>query len=292
MVFNLYPSLLAIDNRANAAFNVNFTNFWIGKVTPGTGHIGVDIWWPGGNGDYNPCQHSEDIFYGACVLSNSGRSSYYKVMSYTPSGTDFPYGIFIDNQNNNYCKTSSWCTNKSANSFNHGWGRLISDGSIEIYPHDANGNYNPSGYDVGGVRVASDFFLFANGGRYSKDIGNITLPQIGQPNVGRLNGFATINSVNAANNRLLLEVFQESATRKTSTGHPMTGFTVVRNNSDGYFNSGAVPSGSYKMYITDTLTGRKIILQGVNIFQLHERLDFKLEQRCFGYPSLNCIDPA
>jgi len=280
------------SNRAEAAYNVTFSNLWVGTITPGSGHVGVDIWWPGGSSDYNPCQHSNDAYYGACILSNTAQTSYYKVMNYTPTSSDFPYGIFVDSQNQNYCKTSSWCTNKTATSFTHGWMKLITDASIEVYPYDSNGQYNPSNNTVGGVRIQSDFPLFANGGRYSNNIGNVALPQIGQANVGKLNGFATYNGTKVAANRLLVEAFQRSATRKTSTGFPMTGFTTVSSNSDGYFNTGALPSGSYKIYITDTQTGHKVILDGVNIISQYERLDFKLEQRCFGYPNTFCTDPA
>lgn len=279
-------------NTAEAAYNVSFANFWMGKITPGSGHVGVDLWWPSGSGEYNPCHHSNDVFYGACVLANNAQASYYKVGTYTPTTSNFPYGIFIDNQNTNTCTSAPWCTNPSAPSFTHNWAKFLSDGSLEVYPYDGSGNYNPSGNTVGGLRIQTSFFTFANGGRYSPNIGDIHLPKIGESGVGRMNGFATYNGGAIANNRVTLEVFQKSATRFTSTGYATTGFTVVHSNSDGYYNTGALPSGSYKIYVTDTQTGHKIILDGVNIFQIYERLDFKLEQRCFGLPNSNCTDPA
>jgi len=66
----------------------------------------------------------------------------------------------------------------------------------------------------------------------------------------------------------------------------------VNNSAGGYYATGAVPSGSYRIYITDTQTNHKIILDGINIIRTYERLDFKLDQRCFGYPATNCTDPA
>ncbi len=287
-------SLILIKQQsAKAAYDANFANFWVGRVTPGSGHIGVDLWWPGGGSEYNPCHHSNDAYYDACVLSNAAQTSYYKVMSYTPSGTDFPYGIFLDNQNADFCTTAPWCrTAGNTGTVRHGWVTLISDGSLEVYPHVSGGSYNPSANTVGGVRITASFFHFANGGRYSPDIGNIALPQLGEANVGKLNGFATYNGVKAANNRMLIEAFQRDESRFTSTGYIMRGFTSVRNNNDGYFNTGALPSGKYLMFITDTSTGRKIILDNVNIFSTYERLDFKLEQSCFGYPQIQCTDPA
>jgi len=279
--------------QSASAADVNFTNLWVGNVSPGSGHIGVDMWWPNGGSSYLPCHNSNDIYYGACILSNADTVSYYKVMHYAPSGTDFPFGVFVDNQNSNHCTSASWCKNKSATTINHGWARLISDISLEIYPYDSDGQYNPSGNTIGGLRIeANSFPNFSNGGRYSNNVGDISLPQLGQTNVGKLNGFVTENGVKVGKNRVSFDVFQRDRTRTSSTGYPLAGFTLVKNNSDGYYNTGPVPSGSYRIYITDTQTNHKIILDGVNIFHSHERLDFKLEQRCFGYPNLNCTDPA
>jgi len=279
------PQAMAVD--------VNFANVRIGKVTPGSGHIGVDIWWPSGGSNYLPCQHSNDPYYGACVLSNAAPTSYYKVGNYTSSSSNFPYGIFVDNQNQNYCTSASWCTNKTAPSFNHGWARLISDASLEVYPYDNLNQYNPSGNTIGGVRIqVTGFPLIANGGRYSNNVGDVPLPQLGQANVGRLNGFVTNNGSTAANNRAYFEIFQRDSTRTTSSGYPMAGFTLVHNNSDGYYNTGALPSGSYRIYVTDTQNNHKIILDGINVFSQYERLDFKLEKPCFGFPSSGCTDPA
>lgn len=278
---------------ADAAYNVSFSNMWVGKISPGYGYIGVDVWWPTSNGGtYNPCQNSSDVYYGACVLSNSGQTSYYKVQHYTPTSTDFPYGIFIDNQDPNYCTSASWCQNKNATTIYHGWGQLITNASMEIYPIYSNGQYNAALSSVGGVRIQTDFPGFANGGRYSNNIGNITLPQLGQPNVGKLNGFVTYEGAPVSNNRFLFEAFQEQSTYSTSTGYPVTGFSVTNNNSNGYYNLGPLPDGTYKIYITDTQTNHKIILSDVNISNTYERLDFQLQDGCFGHIGPNCTDPA
>lgn len=289
----LLITIFLTAQSAKAAYDVNFSNIWVGKISPGSGYIGVDIWWPTSNGGiYNPCQNSGDAYYGACVLSNSGQTSYYKVQHYTPTSTDFPYGIFIDNQDQNYCTSASWCQNPSASTVNHGWARLITNASIEVYPIYSGGQYNAAANSVGGVRVQVSFPNFANGGRYSNNIGNITLPQLGQPNVGKLNGFVTYDGAPVSNNRLLLEAFQEQSTLSSSTEYPVTGFAVTNSNSDGYYNLGAVPSGTYKIYITDTQTNHQIILSDVNISTTYERLDFQLQDSCFGHTGSTCIDPS
>ncbi|HSW98896.1 MAG TPA: hypothetical protein VLF71_03595 [Candidatus Saccharimonadales bacterium] len=293
-VAGLLTATLWGNKGVRAEYQVNFTNMWVGRVTPGYGYIGVDTWWPNSSGGiYNPCQNSSDPFYGACILSNSGQTSYYKVQHFTPNGTDFPYGIFIDNQNQNNCKTASWCTNKNASTFTHGWGRLVTDASIEIYPIYSNGQYNAALSSIGGVRIQTNFPSFANGGRYSNNIGDIALPAIGQPNVGKLNGFVTYKGGPVTNNRFLFEAFQEQSTYGTSTQYPVTGFSVTSSNSDGYYNLGALPDGTYKIYITDTQNhNHKIILQNVSVRSTGERLDFQVEQGCFGHISPDCTDPA
>lgn len=294
----LFISLLTLSNflftSTASAAGVGFSNIWVGNVTPGSGHVGVDIWWPDhGESQYNPCHHSNDIYYGACVMSNVGPVSYYKVKHFSPSGTDFPSGVFVDNQNLNYCKTATWCLNKTAQSFNHGWGRLVTGAALEFYPYGTEGTYNPYTSTVGGLRVQVDSFpVLANGGRYSKNIGNVTLPTIGQPNVGKLNGFVTASGVAASANRVSIDAFQNGSTRTSSTGYPLSGFSSIKNKGDGYYNIGAVPSGRYKIYITDHQTNHKVILDNVNVVQAFERLDFKLEQRCFGQQNQNCQDPA
>lgn len=284
LVFSVLP------NKASAGYESDWVNLWVGKVTPGDGHVGVDIWWPQ---DYLPCQHSSDIYYDACVLSNDAQTSYYKVQNYTSSSNDFPYGIFIDNRNIDTCTTAGWCHDAGGGDLiNHGWARLITDASLEIYPH-VSGSYNPSANTVGGVRVhVQGFPTFANGGRYSYPIGDIHLPQLGQSGVGKLNGFITNGGSSVSNNRVLFEVFQEQSTMSTTLGFPMTGFTTVRNNSDRYFNTGALPSGTYKIYITDTSTNHKIILKGVHIYSSYERIDFDISQPCFGHSGPDCTDPA
>ena len=301
LILALFAALLAAivvpsagsRQKAAADTTINFADVHIGKITPGAGQVGVDIWWPSNGSAYLPCQHSSDIYYGSCILSNQSQISYYKVMHFNTDGTnDFPYGVFIDNTNQNYCKTASWCTNKTATSFNHGWGRLISDTALEVYPY-LNGNYDPSNNTVGGVRIGVECFpVVANGGRYSSDVGDVSLPQIGQSGVAKLNGFVTNNGTAVSSGRVRFEAFQTDTSWKSSTGYPVTGFTSVTNTSGGYYNTGALPAGTYKIYITDTQTNHKITIEGVGILLPYDRLDFQLEKTCFGHPDLHCTDPA
>ncbi len=166
-----------LSATAAPATNVSFSNIWVGNISPGSGHAGVDIWWNGSNSSpYNPCHHSSDAYYGACIMSDSGPVSYYKIVHFAPGGNDIPFGLFIDNQDPNYCRTAPWCTNPTAQNLNHGWANLVTGAALEIYPYNAAGQYDPYTNNTGGVRVqVNDFPTFANGGRYSAQVGNIAL---------------------------------------------------------------------------------------------------------------------
>jgi hypothetical protein len=274
--------------------SVNFSNIWVGKITPGRGHVGVDIWYATWREKtYNPCHHKENKSYGACAMSKDGPVSYYKVFGFNPEGTGFPHGIFIDNKGSNLCKSAAaWC-DASLTDIQHNWGRRVTGGAIEIYPYGPDGTYNPYKQDVGGVRVFVEGFPnLANGGRYSKQVGDIALPRMGDPGIGRLNGFVTENGkVVREDKRANFDFFQEGSSLKTSTGYPVHGFSSLPSNQDGYYSSGALPVGNYKLYVTDRKTSRKIVLY-LQINSPHERLDFKLDQPCFGYPGPKCEDPA
>lgn len=282
---------LCISTIARAEY-YNFANINIGQIRPGNGHVGVDIWWIRSNSvTYVPCHHADDIYYGACIMSDIDKISYYKVMQYSPEGNNFPYGVFIDNNNENYCKSQVWCSSQNSSSIQHNWANLVTGGALEIYPYDAAKQYNPYNNNVGGVRVIIDGFPYmANGGKYSIPIGDIHLPKIGERNVGRLNGFITVNGHAVDAGRVNLEIFQNGASRTSSMGYPLSGISFIANIVGGYYNTGALPSGSYKIYITDRVSNRKVILDGVIITYTYERLDFELNQRCFGQANFNCDD--
>lgn len=276
--------------------DVRFSNIQVGKITPGSGHVGVDIWYKRNalfqdkSGIYNPCHDKDNESYSGCQLSKNGPISYYKVLRFSPEGTNFPYGIFIDNSNDNRCTTGrSWCS--AAKTLNHDWGRLVTGGSLEIYPHlPGTTDFKPAKGKVGGVRIYVDGFpIYANGGRYSVDIGDIKLPQFGDPDVGKMNGLVFENGKRVKESRVSFDFYQNGGDRKTSTGYGVSGFSASNNNKNGYYTSGAIPNGSYKLYVTDNETGQKIILDGLEVEGLNRRMDFELTEECFGWAKLGCV---
>ncbi len=274
---------LYLAYRSFAESRANFANIWVGKITPGPGHVGVDIWWKANGKDYNPCQAERvDSNFGGCEDSNVKKVVYYKVYHFKSDGSnDFPYGIFIDNTNANHCRSSSWCAKKTSKVINHNWGQKITGAALEIYPYTK---------DIGAVRATIDSFPNeANGGRYSVNIGDIKLPKFGDRGIGQFNGFAFYNGKAVSNKRVTIDAFQTGGTPlKSSTGFPLYGFSTSSSNKDGYFTTTAIPNGSYRIYITDHKTNHKVVLDGVHVTQLGQRLDMYLDKPCFGHAEGIC----
>lgn len=263
--------------------SVAFANMPLAAVEAGPGgfHAGIDL----SLGGYVPGHHAEDPYYGANVMASVGPLSYYRVIG--PG--DFPFGVFIHNEDPNDCRRcapgegcAAWCADMCSESFAHGWADRVTSASLEFYPKDA-------GY--GGVRVeVPGFSHFANGGVYSPDLGVVVLPHAGDAGITKLNGFVyqTRGGATAPEGRFTVDIFHFGPERHTSTGVPMRGFGSTHVNGDGYYRFDALFSGRHKTYLTDNATGRKKVVW----LDLHDpdvRLDFVLGEPCFGMPT--CEDP-
>lgn len=273
------------------------------------GHIGVDMWMNQSdlnNGkDYSPClnpQGEPDI--GACALPGG----YYKVLHYcSPKSNDFPFGVFIDNNNNGVQSN---------------WGNKISGVALEIYPYSDNVNASwnsfcnlKGGYDLqpccgqtiyGGLRlVANNFNNNANGGSFSANIGLVTVPQNGDPGVGIVNGFichsganrppSCPNRNNAPDHTVNFTWFgQVPVYNRSSTGYPVYSFNSWPNQStstgspssgSGYYTSGPLLFGMTKTYITNMQTGQNWLCS-FNIDSYGSRVDFNLDDASLGHPDI------
>ena len=259
-----------------------FTAINFQGVIAGEGHIGVDIsWGTAQHPVYNPCHQYagiNDPYYGACQMADSASSpiSYYKVVNYFENGTNnFPSGIFIDSANYNRCAGQPWCQTLGS-IVNHGWARLVSDVGLEIYPK--------SSY-YGGLRAhINQFGGDINGGRYSVALGKVALPNA-DGNVGTLNGFIKFMNQPVDSKRVDMAFFQEGGVPAVSTtGYPFYSFAATNTNDGGYYNSGILLPGRYKIYITDKGFNKTVIIR-VDITSRGERLDFDLHAPCFGFSS-------
>ena len=246
-------------------------------VMAGEGHIGVDITWPmNGKSHYNPCHEQNgghDINYGACVMAAVGPVSYYSVVNYFENGTNnFPLGIFVNSWDKNQCRGQPWCKNTGAY-VEHGWSSLVAEVALEIYPKSKF---------YGGLRTSITSFPHnANGGRYSNPIGKIALPnELG--NSATLNGFITFMGGRVDSKRVSLDFFQEGGDFAVSTtGHRFFSFASTNTNDEGYYNSGILMPGRYKIYVTDKGFNKKWIFHR-DIRQKGELINFELNAHCFG----------
>jgi hypothetical protein len=296
-----YPQI-----RSGAFANAPISGVQNGALTGTTqGHIGVDMWMnqPNLNGgsDYLPCHNSSEPFAQAC---SGPPISYYKVLHYcSPSSNDFPFGMFVDNSNNGVT---------------HNWGNKTSGVAFEIYPYSdpANVPCNPSsptfagGYDLqpccgrmvyGGLRVVvSGFNQNANGGWYGANVGLISTPQKGDPNIGMINGFichsganappSCPNGNNAPDTTVNLSWFgQVAVNNRSSTGYGVASFNSWPNHSadtgsppsgSGYYTSGPLIDGATTLFVD---SGSQHWQCTVNVINYGDRLDFNLDDTWLGH---------
>lgn len=244
----------------------------VAAIKGGRGHIGIDHIL----GNYSPGNNHLDPFYGANVMSKDGCASYYRVESFSPEGTSFPYGIFIGNVDRNMCSGQPWCTGPEI--LVHNWANRLTQAHLEIYSEDPR---------YGNAAIwASNFSLFANGGAYSEDLGVIHLPdgantspdpRTGVYQVAKLNGFVfTREGVAVPAGRMTIHMW--GATQQTtSTGVPLEGFASMSNVEGGYYNSGWLYPGLYRCMVFDNSTGQKLKDFQAHILRPFERIDFTLE---------------
>ncbi|MEM0930596.1 MAG: hypothetical protein AAGI89_15010 [Pseudomonadota bacterium] len=177
----------------------------------------------------------------------------------------------------------------------HNWGSLVTYGAIEIYPY-TNGNYDTETNEYGGLRAhVESFSHLAHNGRYSKDLGTVSLPRMGDPYVALLNGFITDGTVPVARDRVKVHAFQQEGPPPqnivtSTTGEKFYGFSSDGANDLGFYSTGPVPQGWYKIYVHDELTDTQYIFwRYLTIYG--ERIDFDISQNCFGEP-VECSLPG
>jgi hypothetical protein len=227
---------------------------------------------------YSPGNNHTDPFYGACIMSNSGCNSYYKVESYSTAGNSFPFGIFINNADENHCVDALWCRGGAL--LAHNWANRITGVHLEIYSHHE---------EYGGASIwASDFVHEANGGVYSQDLGTVTLPNgsnlepdpvTGEYAVARLSGYIfTDTGDSPAPGRVTMHLWGSTSQATTTTGVGVLGYSSTDSIDGGYYKSGWLYPGIYHcMLIDNGSQPTKSKEFDVELRRPFERLDFTLE---------------
>lgn len=248
------------------------------------GHIGVDVSLGTYPRNYNPCHNTGDSFVVAC----DSPGGYYKVARYSPTGTNFQYGIFVDSRNNGVT---------------HNWAKRLKTVYLELYPYSVDLGPILDGYRLdpgacnctvnGGLQVeVSDWK-----GGYSADIGKLKPPKFGDANITKINGYVTRKGVRVRQNEVNLDWFALDANKsQSSTGYPTKSFASWPTNNDGYYTTGPIVSGRYTVFITDKGPGgagptKKIECTGIETSQF-DRIDIKLSRPHFGLdaPGRQCFD--
>lgn len=248
--------------------DVPWAAVWIGQIHGAPGHVGFEVLLSEG---YNPGHNAADPYYAAMAFSKDAPISYYKYFEFGPGWNTFPFGMFIDNQNQNACEGQPYCRDTPV--LRHDWARRVERAVLEIYSHDSQ---------AGGLRLeVANFSAYINGGVYSSFIGDIHLPRVGEPDVGWLNGFFWRNGRALGDHEATLDVFQQDVMRRSTTGYPLYGFASTHSNADGYYHTGPVPTGLYQAYVWAQGNRKRIVY--LNIAGPHGRIDMDASKGCYGF---------
>lgn len=261
---------------------VDFKGVIVGNVK---GHVGIDVGLYGvgpytAQSPYVPCHFPTDPSKNGCA-EPWNPVYYYKVESFNTATwfSTFPYGIFVDNVNNNVT---------------HNFGRKVGYVGLEIYPHfstAAGSIYKPRQNTYGAVRMSFySFPISANGGYYTNNIGHLTdLPSTNgyysNPRTsGYINGYlyaGTSGGTPAPYNSVDIAYFGESALRSTTNGQPYVAFSSISNGGTNwsqqetywYYTSGPLYVGRYLVYIDKYQVDAVGNRQGPPIRKVRIRLD-------------------
>jgi hypothetical protein len=149
---------------------------------------------------------------------------------------------------------------------------------VEIWSHQK---------DIGNARFDSTQFQhYANGGRYTPQVGVITLPQ--RKNSAALNGYVYAGNRKAKKNRFEIVLFQQTSVSKSNTGYPVQGLDDTGNDNDsGYYQTSPLYPGHYQARIKDHEKKVAYVIY-LDITRPDERVDFNLDENCFGNAHRQC----
>lgn len=189
----------------------------------------------------------------------------------------FGTGIRLENSS----RTSDCLT-----SCQHNWANRASVIAVEIYLKKAKDNRLVTDFECVRPRFhASGFSTSHLGGLVSRNFGTIRPLCAYERGAARLQGYVYAEGEQylEGNGRLVFSVFQNDATGRTSTGQPLQAFSSFQS-AGGYYTTGVVYSGYYKVKIRDTATGKCVVKQHTDIRRMGERVDLHLDRKAFGIP--------
>lgn len=168
----------------------------------------------------------------------------------------------------------------------HNWANRTSAVAVEIYLKKTVNGRLVTDFDCVRPRFhASGFSHSLNGGLYGRHYGVIRPLCKYERGASRMQGYVFVQGQQylEGNGRLVFSVFQNDATGRSSTGQPLQAFSSFQS-AGGYYTTGVLYSGYYKLKIRDTATGRCVLKQHTHIKSMGERTDIHLDRTAFGIP--------
>lgn len=168
----------------------------------------------------------------------------------------------------------------------HNWANRTTAIAVEIYLKKTVDGRLVTDFDCVRPRFhASGFSNSHQGGLYSANYGSIRPVCAYERGAARMQGYVYEKGRTylQGNGRLIFSVFQNDASGRTSTGRPLQAFASFQS-AGGYYTTGVVYSGYYKVKIRDTATGKCVVKQHTHVKTMGERSDIHLDRKAFGIP--------
>jgi len=218
-------------------------------------------------------------YKGAC--ENTTEPSYYRSGPFTDGlrkqAPQFPNGIVMGNSD---------ITRACVLVCQHHWAERLTRFDVEIYLKKRL----PTGglvtdFDYVRPRFSVGAFPHRSGaGLVSTDFGTIRPLKAYERGTARLQGVVFAKgTTRAEGNRVRVSMFENDANGRTSTGQFLQAFAVFTANG-GYYSTGTVYAGSYKLRLTDLETGRCVVLKHLPLPSMGIRVDLHLDRPGFGVP--------
>lgn len=246
---------------------------------------------------YAPCKGKPtalptivDPVYGGepykAACENTTDPSYYRSGPFTgglrKQAPQFPHGIVMGNSD---------ATRACVVVCQHHWAERLTRFDVEIYLKKRL----PSGslvtdFDYVRPRFSVGAFPHRSGaGMVSADFGTIRPLKAYERGTARLQGVIyAAGTTRAEGNRVRVSMFENDANGRTSTGQLLQAFAVFTA-SGGYYSTGTVYAGSYKLRLTDLETGRCVVLKHLPLPSMGIRVDLHLDRPGFGVPRARTI---
>jgi len=247
-----------------------------GGPIPIGGSVGVDLVLGPASAPYLPCQNFDsatgagDTFVNACETRGS-----YATYTRFPAGGGlvFPNGYFLGNTQPDRVRGGTLTTN---------WGARASALSVEFYP--------PADLDMVWVHPrfnVNRFDHYANGWAYSAPVGRIALSKLGDPGTTHFGGRLTDAGRPVTAGRVRITIFGGEA--HSSTGFRIASFAVRTSTGTGSWDSGAMYTGGYQLYVLDTATHRQCVIGRPGITTAGATIDIDLARPGFGDARARCM---